>query len=190
MPVAVVTGAARGIGLATVHWFLAQGYRVAMLDIDESTLAQAAAGLSHASDGLALPCDVSDAGQVQAAIGTVAARLGRIDALVNSAGIAVFKPIGETTLQDWRAVMATNLDGAFSRRSWRRTQAPRFKVHPSHRQGPAPQTVPRRVMPKRQPAQLALQRQGWWRPVVGQQQAQACQAAAAGAVPGHLGKGV
>lgn len=113
MPVAVVTGAARGIGLAAVHWFLAQGYRVAMLDIDEATLGQAVADLPDASDGLALPCDVSDVGQVQAAIGTVAARLGRIDALVNNAGIAVFKPIGETTLQDWRAVMATNLDGAF-----------------------------------------------------------------------------
>ncbi|KQP21723.1 SDR family NAD(P)-dependent oxidoreductase [Pseudorhodoferax sp. Leaf267] len=113
MPVAVVTGAARGIGLATVQWFLAQGYRVALLDIDEATLSASAAALHDTGRVLALPCDVADPGQVQAAIGTVATRMGRIDALVNNAGIAVFKPLGETSFQEWRAVMATNLDGAF-----------------------------------------------------------------------------
>jgi meso-butanediol dehydrogenase/(S,S)-butanediol dehydrogenase/diacetyl reductase len=112
-PVAVITGAARGIGLATAHWFETHGHRVALLDVEEPLLAQAALGLHDDARVLALPCDVSDPGQVQAAIGTVAARFGRIDALVNNAGIAVFKPLVETTFQEWRAVMAVNLDGAF-----------------------------------------------------------------------------
>ena len=58
-------------------------------------------------------CDVSDPQQVQAAIEQVAAHFGRIDALVNNAGIAVFKPILETTVEDWSRVLATNLTGPF-----------------------------------------------------------------------------
>lgn len=112
-PVAVVTGAARGIGLAVANWFLAQGHRVALLDIDKTTLATAAAGLANDAHVLALNCDVSDPDQVQTAIDKVVARFCRIDALVNNAGVAAFKPIGEHTFKDWRTVMATNLDGAF-----------------------------------------------------------------------------
>ena len=112
-PVAVVTGAARGIGLAIARWFLARGQQVAMLDIDAATLAAAHATLQDEAHTLALHCDVSDAAQVQAAIGRILERFGRIDSLVNNAGIAVFKPIGETTFEEWRQVMATNLDGAF-----------------------------------------------------------------------------
>ena len=113
-PVAVVTGAARGIGLASVRWFLAQGHRVALLDIDRDTLARAAADIGEPADRvLALPCDVADPAQVQAAIDRVAAHFGRIDALVNNAGVAVFKTLGQTSFAEWRHVMATNLDGAF-----------------------------------------------------------------------------
>ena len=113
-PVAVVTGAARGIGLASVRWFLAQGHRVALLDIDRDTLARATADIGEpAARVLALPCDVADPAQVQAAIDRVADHFGRIDALVNNAGVAVFKTLGQTTFAEWRHVMATNLDGAF-----------------------------------------------------------------------------
>ncbi len=112
-PVAVVTGAARGIGLAVSNWFIERGYRVALIDIDEATLAAAEAGLGSSADALLLQCDVSDPHQVQAAIDKVVARFGRIDALVNNAGVAAFKPIGEHSFKEWRTVMATNLDGAF-----------------------------------------------------------------------------
>ena len=114
--VAVVTGAARGIGLAIAQWFLAEGRSVAMIDIDADTLAGAERHLV-ASAGedrvLALHCDVSDPAQVSAAVERVLARFGRIDSLVNNAGIAIFKPILDTTFEDWSQVMATNLDGPF-----------------------------------------------------------------------------
>lgn len=112
-PVAVVTGGARGIGLAIGQWFLSNGYRVALLDIDAATLMPAAARLQDADRVLAVHCDVSDPAQVQSAIARVDTQFGRIDSLVNNAGVAVFKPIGETTFEEWRRVLATNLDGAF-----------------------------------------------------------------------------
>ncbi len=58
-------------------------------------------------------CDVSDPAQVRGAAAIVDAAYGRVDALVNNAGIAVFKPILETTYEEWRKVLGTNLDGAF-----------------------------------------------------------------------------
>lgn len=112
-PVAVVTGGARGIGLAIGEWFLGRGHRVALLDIDGETLERAVARLDRPEAVLGVHCDVSDPAQVQAAAQAVLARFGRVDALVNNAGVAVFKPILETSFQEWRTVMATNLDGAF-----------------------------------------------------------------------------
>jgi len=113
MPVAVVTGAARGIGLAITRWFLDSGHRVLMLDIDAETLSKAQAALNDDARVLALACDVSQPDQVQAGIDQGVARFGRIDYLVNNAGVAVFKSIETTTFQEWRTVFATNLDGAF-----------------------------------------------------------------------------
>jgi meso-butanediol dehydrogenase/(S,S)-butanediol dehydrogenase/diacetyl reductase len=112
-PVAVVTGGARGIGLAVAEWFLAQGHRVALLDIDREELDRTAARIGDPARALAIHCDVSDAAQVQAAIAAVDRAFARIDALVNNAGVAVFKPILETTLEDWNRVLSTNLTGAF-----------------------------------------------------------------------------
>jgi meso-butanediol dehydrogenase/(S,S)-butanediol dehydrogenase/diacetyl reductase len=113
IPVAVVTGAARGIGLGIAQWFLAQGHRVALLDIDAITLAASAARLEQADRVLAIHCDVSDPQQVRSAVEQVDSVFGRIDVLVNNAGIALFKPILEVSFEEWRGVMATNLDGAF-----------------------------------------------------------------------------
>ena len=62
---------------------------------------------------LAIHCDVSQPEQVQAATERVEAQFGRIDALVNNAGVAVFKPIGQTLFEEWQAVLATNLNGPF-----------------------------------------------------------------------------
>jgi meso-butanediol dehydrogenase / (S,S)-butanediol dehydrogenase / diacetyl reductase len=112
-PVAVVTGGARGIGLEIGRWFLAHGYRVALIDIDRETLESAVAALDRPDAVLAVHRDVSDPEGVQTGVDAVVSRFGRIDALVNNAGIAVFKPIGETSFQEWRQVLGVNLDGAF-----------------------------------------------------------------------------
>lgn len=111
--VAVVTGGARGIGLEIGRWFLAQGHRIALLDNDHETLDRAVAVLERPDDVLAVHADVSDPQAVADGIAGVVARFGRIDALVNNAGIAVFKPIGDTSYEEFRRVLAVNLDGAF-----------------------------------------------------------------------------
>jgi NAD(P)-dependent dehydrogenase (short-subunit alcohol dehydrogenase family) len=111
--VALVTGAGRGIGLATARRFLAEGWRVALLDIDDGLLGEAMARLAQPEATLALHCDVADAAAVQAAIARCAKRFGRLDALVNNAGIAVFKPILDTTPEEWSRVLAVNLTGPF-----------------------------------------------------------------------------
>jgi len=111
--VALVTGAARGIGLATAKRFLAEGWRVALLDIEAELLQGAVAGLENPDHTLALHCDVSDPRAVTAAIDTVAKRFGRLDALVNNAGVAVFAPLLQTSDEDWNRVLAVNLSGPF-----------------------------------------------------------------------------
>lgn len=111
--VAVITGAARGIGLAIARSFLAAGYRVALLDIDGTGLHAAAAGLEPADAVLAIECDISAPSQVEAAIQLTETRFGRIDSLVNNAGVAVFKPLLETTFEEWERVLAVNLSGPF-----------------------------------------------------------------------------
>ena len=112
-PVAIVTGAARGIGLACTQWFLAHGYRVALLDVDNAELLKASAALSDPTRILALHCDVASPADVNAAIDKIVTIFGRIDVLVNNAGVAVFKPLLAHTFDEWRQVMSVNLDGAF-----------------------------------------------------------------------------
>ncbi|MGI4777498.1 MAG: SDR family NAD(P)-dependent oxidoreductase [Janthinobacterium lividum] len=111
--VAVVTGGARGIGLAVGRWFLAHGYRVALLDHDGDTLDRTIAELSLPDTVLGLRCDVSNPTRVGDAARAVIARFGRVDALVNNAGVAVFKTALTTSFEEWRHVLGTNLDGTF-----------------------------------------------------------------------------
>jgi len=111
--VALVTGAARGIGLAIAQWFHARDWRVALIDVDRSTLQRTVDAWGDGDRVLALPCDVSLPDEVQRAVDATAARFGRVDALVNNAGVAVFKPLLQTSYDEWRQVMATNLDGPF-----------------------------------------------------------------------------
>jgi len=113
MPSALVTGAARGIGLATAKRFLADGWQVALLDIDGENLARTIAALAEPQRTLALTCDVALADQVAAAVSQVKARFGGLDALVNNAGTAVFKPALDTTLAEFERTFAVNLTGAF-----------------------------------------------------------------------------
>ncbi|KAB2542548.1 3-oxoacyl-ACP reductase [Salipiger aestuarii] len=107
---AIVTGAARGIGLATADLFAEQGWRVVLVDRDSAGLAQVA---GDRPDMLALPLDVSIPDQVDAIIAQTLQAEGRIDALVNNAGVAEFGPIADCEFAAWRRVMATNLDGVF-----------------------------------------------------------------------------
>lgn len=110
MKTAIVTGAARGIGLATTRQFLEEGWRVAMVDRDAPELRRASAGLDGA---VAVEADISMPDQVARMARESVDALGRIDALVNNAGVAAFGPMAETSYETWREVMATNLDGVF-----------------------------------------------------------------------------
>ena len=110
MKTALVTGAARGIGLATARLFLEEGWRVAMIDRDAPELETAASGLENAAPIVA---DVSIPDDAARLVDETLAAFGRIDALVNNAGVADFGPIEETSFERWRTVMATNLDGPF-----------------------------------------------------------------------------
>lgn len=113
MPVALVTGAARGIGMAIAEGFLAAGYRVALLDRDNPELGLTAARLAQQGDVLPLVADVGLPQQVEAAVAQLNEQWGRLDALVNNAGVAVFKPITQTTFEEWQTVMSSNLNGPF-----------------------------------------------------------------------------
>ncbi|MDB2499087.1 SDR family oxidoreductase [Alphaproteobacteria bacterium] len=109
MKIAIVTGAARGIGLATARLFVDQGYQVAMVDRDKDALDAVVASLAG---GTAFVCDVSDPA-VDEMVTAVLAVSGRIDCLVNNAGVADFCSIEDTSFARWRIVMATNLDGVY-----------------------------------------------------------------------------
>ena len=111
--VVLITGAARGIGLATARAFLDDGWDVCILDNNQTTLSAAEADLNLSNNVLAIHADVSDPKQVEESVEKIVDRFGRLDALVNNAGIANFKTIGETTFEEWREIMATNLDGPF-----------------------------------------------------------------------------
>ena len=113
MKVAVVTGAARGIGLAISKKFLEEGYRVAILDIDQKTLSQTMKLFFDTNNVLGLECDVSEPDQVDPSVNQVVEQFGRIDVLVNNAGIAEFKPMLETTYEEWSRILAVNLNGPF-----------------------------------------------------------------------------
>lgn len=107
---ALVTGAARGIGLATSTLFLERGWQVAMIDRDGEELGRVVQGMEGAR---AFVHDVAVPEQVDAMVEAVMAAFGRIDAVVNNAGVADFGPIEDTTFVRWRRVMETNLDGVF-----------------------------------------------------------------------------
>jgi NAD(P)-dependent dehydrogenase (short-subunit alcohol dehydrogenase family) len=115
--VAVITGAARGIGRATAEKFLSQGWHVVLLDIDGETLAETGTALAASNSALGevmtVTCDVAAPEQVQRAVDQTVARFARIDALVNNAGTAVFKPLLQTNFEEWQRVLNVNLSGPF-----------------------------------------------------------------------------
>lgn len=109
--VALVTGAARGIGLGIAAWLIAEGWRVVVADIEQERGAKVAAALGERAWFVAL--DVADEGQVEAAVAQVIGQFGRLDALVNNAGLATAQgqPLESLALAEWRKVLGVNLDG-------------------------------------------------------------------------------
>ena len=109
--VAVVTGGASGIGRAVVEAFDRAGSTAVVLD----RAVEAAQDLVDAGQAAAaVGCDVTDEGSVASAVQNVVARFGRIDVLVNSAGLAILGPAEELTATQWEATLAVNLTGAFT----------------------------------------------------------------------------
>jgi 2-dehydro-3-deoxy-L-rhamnonate dehydrogenase (NAD+) len=110
--VAVVTGGAQGIGLAVARLLQASGARVCLWDMDGALAATAAAGLGDGATGVAV--DVTDAGAVAAAADALAATAGRIDVLVNSAGIAGSNGrVVDYPVDEFHRIVAINLNGTF-----------------------------------------------------------------------------
>ena len=114
--VALVTGAARGIGLAAAKRFLAEGWRVALLDIEGELLRDAVTAIASPENTLALVCDVSDAAGVTAAIEEVSRRFGRLDALINNAGTTKHVAHGKLdglSSEDFQRLFGVNTIGPF-----------------------------------------------------------------------------
>ena len=112
-PVAIVTGAASGIGLATVQRLLADGWAVAVADRDAKALDAARTTLGTSALVHYATLDVTDEAAVTACVRDVAARLGPLKGVVNSAGIAADKHVFDTTAEDFRRILAVNVIGTF-----------------------------------------------------------------------------
>src|ERR1700682_3574692 len=110
--VALVTGAARGIGAATALALAEAGARVALVDRDADGLERTAGAIGRAgSDALALPPGGTDAPAIERAVDAVVAEWGRLDVLVNNAGIVRDATLGKVSDDDWAATLDVNLRG-------------------------------------------------------------------------------
>jgi NAD(P)-dependent dehydrogenase (short-subunit alcohol dehydrogenase family) len=106
----VITGGASGIGEGLVHAFIAAGARVAVLDQSEGVVA---AGEALGGDSFGIQADVSDEASVDRAFAQAHERFGRLDFLVNNAGVRQIKPFVELELADWQRVVDIDLTGTF-----------------------------------------------------------------------------
>jgi 3-oxoacyl-[acyl-carrier protein] reductase len=114
--VAVITGAARGIGFSTAQRFASEGASVAVVDLDEAAAQEAAAKLElvDGARAIGVGCDVSDTAAAEAAIQKVVDELGGIHILVNNAGITRDNLLFKMTEDDWDLVMGVHLKGPFN----------------------------------------------------------------------------
>ncbi|MFQ5777963.1 MAG: SDR family oxidoreductase [Terriglobia bacterium] len=113
-PLAIVTGASRGIGFAVAVELARRGHRLALLARDPARLEEAVGRLATAApDVRAFTCDVQDAAAVQASFRQILAWGERVDVLVNNAGLGVFAPLHKLSAADWDTTLNTNLRGVF-----------------------------------------------------------------------------
>ena len=110
--VAIVTGAGSGIGAGTARRFLQEGAFVVLNGRRENKLRETIAG-SDAAKSLIHPGDVSDENYVKRLVEDTVTKFGKLDVLVNNAGMATFGPFDKTTTEDWRKVMGTDLDSVY-----------------------------------------------------------------------------
>jgi NAD(P)-dependent dehydrogenase (short-subunit alcohol dehydrogenase family) len=113
--VAIITGAASGIGLATARRLGSEGARIVIADLNQEKIGPAveAVKAAGAPDAWAAVCDVSKVSQVEATVKGTLERFGRLDVVVNNAGLMIFKPLEEHSEDDWLQVLQVDLLGAF-----------------------------------------------------------------------------
>jgi 3-hydroxybutyrate dehydrogenase len=112
--VAVITGAASGIGKEIALAFAREGAKVAIADLDQQAARQAASEIDPALQrALGLAMDVSDETQVEAGMAKVCDTFGRLDVLISNAGVQIVAPLVEFELAEWRKLLSIHLDGAF-----------------------------------------------------------------------------
>jgi meso-butanediol dehydrogenase/(S,S)-butanediol dehydrogenase/diacetyl reductase len=111
--VVVITGAASGIGAAAARRFTAEGARVVLGDLDGAGLDRVVAELGGPAVAAAVPTDVSVQADVEALVSAAVATFGRLDVLVNNAGISQFGHVTEIDAEQWHRVMAVDVDSVF-----------------------------------------------------------------------------
>jgi 3-hydroxybutyrate dehydrogenase len=112
--VAIVTGAASGIGKEIARQFLAEGAKVAIADLNAEAAAGAAAEFDPSGQrAIGVAMDVTDEAQVDAGVDQIASRLGGVDVLVSNAGVQIVAPLEEFKFSDWKKMLAIHLDGGF-----------------------------------------------------------------------------
>ncbi len=111
--VALITGAASGLGEATARAFAGAGYDVACLDINEAAARRVVSEIGDGTSSMAIGCDVGDPASVFAAVDSIIGQRGRLDVAVNCAGIDYTLSVDEMTIEQWDAVISTNLRGPF-----------------------------------------------------------------------------
>jgi meso-butanediol dehydrogenase/(S,S)-butanediol dehydrogenase/diacetyl reductase len=109
--VAIITGGSSGIGLATAKKFASEGARVLIIGLHGDKAKKAAAGVGQGAIGVG--CNVANENEVVAAVDLAIKEFGGLDVIVNNAGVMIFKPLEEQTLEDFRSVFEVDLYGAF-----------------------------------------------------------------------------
>jgi NAD(P)-dependent dehydrogenase (short-subunit alcohol dehydrogenase family) len=109
----LITGGAQGIGRGVARRFLQGGWRVILFDVDAEALAETRQDLAGLGEVMTIAGDVGSEDDIRRAGAGVRSEIGRLDALVNNAGIGINRPLADLTLEQWNRVLAVNLTGAF-----------------------------------------------------------------------------